>query len=271
MHIQSHGCRCPGDIRSQVISSHGVDQVLPEYSLSAPAGLIHYTRLLPGWHTINHHHPQAATLSLHNPLHALWRWIYVLLMLPKRVRIYLGDQENGRGGIISPLDWLYDVNYGPSATHTGPPSAQNQTTHTGTGPNHIQGLGPHQHTGSNNIQGLGPHQHRTKAWNTDWTKPHTEGLSPHQHRTKPQNTDLTKPHTGTGPPSAQNQTTKHWLDQTTYADFFIGPSSVLDQTTCRDWMSSVLYQTTGRDWVCSVLDKTTYTRTSLLGPHQYWT
>ena len=32
LYSQYHGCRCPGDTRSQGTSSHGIDLVVPEYS-----------------------------------------------------------------------------------------------------------------------------------------------------------------------------------------------------------------------------------------------
>ena len=39
LHGKYHGCWCPGDIRSQGISSHGIDAVLSEYSGSSTSGV----------------------------------------------------------------------------------------------------------------------------------------------------------------------------------------------------------------------------------------
>ena len=39
LHIQYHGCWCPGDARSQGINSHGIDLVILESSVSTPKGL----------------------------------------------------------------------------------------------------------------------------------------------------------------------------------------------------------------------------------------
>ena len=36
MYNQNHGCRCPGDARSQGISSHGIGLILPDYSGLSP-------------------------------------------------------------------------------------------------------------------------------------------------------------------------------------------------------------------------------------------
>ena len=43
LHIQHHGCWWPGVARSQGISSHGIDVVILEYSVSVPEGLTHWS------------------------------------------------------------------------------------------------------------------------------------------------------------------------------------------------------------------------------------